>query len=152
MTDLTEQWKKGELPEGKYWVKYKHWTDTVEMLDYSVGLFLDVDVPIEDDRIEKVIAEVPDYVEWQNMVNCACEEHEANHRLLEENAQLQEKIERLEKQLNKQGEQVLTMIDLLLKSYFYLSAAMDCKLTLEHCGNIGILCDLINKCFKDLGK
>lgn len=63
-----------------------------------------------------------------------------------------EKIERLEKQLNKQGEQVLTMIDLLQKSYFYLSAAKDCKLTLEHCENIGILCDLINKCFKDLGK
>lgn len=63
-----------------------------------------------------------------------------------------EKIERLEKQLNKQGEQVLTMIDLLLKSYFYLSAARDCKLTLEHCGNIGVLCDLIDKCFKDLGK
>lgn len=63
-----------------------------------------------------------------------------------------EKCERLEKQLNKQGEQVLTMIDLLQKSYFYLSAARDCKLTLEHCGNIGILCDLIDKCFKELEK
>lgn len=63
-----------------------------------------------------------------------------------------EKCERLEKRLNKQGEQVLTMIDLLQKSYFYLSAARDCKLTLEHCENIGILCDLIDKCFKELEK
>lgn len=63
-----------------------------------------------------------------------------------------DKIERLEKQLNKQGEQFLTMIDLLQKSYFYLSAAKDCKLTLEHCGNIEILCDLIDKCFKELEK
>lgn len=75
-----------------------------------------------------------------------------NGELLERHQTDKKKIERLEKQLNKQGEQVLTMIDLLQKSYFYLSAARDCKLTLEHCGNIGILCDLINKCFKDLGK
>ena len=63
-----------------------------------------------------------------------------------------EELERTKKQLNKIGEQFLSMIDLLQKSYFYLSAAKDCKLTLEHCGNIGILCELIEKQFKELEK
>ena len=63
-----------------------------------------------------------------------------------------EELERTKKQLNKIGEQFLSMIDLLQKCYFYLSAAKDGKLTLEHCGNIGILCELIEKQFKELEK
>lgn len=61
-------------------------------------------------------------------------------------------LERTKKQLDKVGEQVLSMIDLLQKCYFYLSVAKDCKLTLEQCGNIGILCELIEKQFKELEK
>jgi ABC-type dipeptide/oligopeptide/nickel transport system ATPase component len=63
-----------------------------------------------------------------------------------------EELERTKEQLNKIGEQFLSMIDLLQKCYFYLSAAKDCKLTLEHCGNISILCELIEKQFKELEK
>lgn len=86
MTDLTEQWKKGELPEGWYWVEYSvDEINGVTMMKYMPefgGFCFTI--------IKQVLAEVPDYVEWQNMVNCACEEHEANHRLLEENAELKE--------------------------------------------------------------
>lgn len=87
MTDLTEQWKKGELPEGRYWVDY-YSVDGADMLEYIPqhnGFGYE-----EKELVQAVLAEVPDYVEWRNMVNCACEEHEANKRLIEENAQLKE--------------------------------------------------------------
>ena len=35
---LTEQWGKGELPEGKYWIKL-NWGDEIIMADYCGGLF-----------------------------------------------------------------------------------------------------------------
>lgn len=96
MTDLTEQWKKGELPSGWYYYGIHNETDVIgcdKLKMYRNRR------DIKDDI--EVLAEVPDYVEWQNMVNCACEEHEANHRLWEENAQLKEKIERLEKRYDR---------------------------------------------------
>lgn len=84
MTDLTEQMKKGELPEGDYYISngdeiYPDYYDSAEgfLKTYNYG-------------VRRILAEVPDYVEWQNMVNCACEEHEANKHLIEENAQLKE--------------------------------------------------------------
>lgn len=77
--DLTEQWKKGELLEDFYYVRCA-WSDEVEIRYVHNGV----------DDWKEVVAEVPDYVEWRNMVNCSCEEHEANKRLIEENAQLKE--------------------------------------------------------------
>ena len=76
---LTEQWKKCELLEGYYYVKCD-WSDEVEIRYVHNGV----------DDWKEIFAEVPDYVEWRNMVNCACEEHEANKYLIEENAQLKE--------------------------------------------------------------
>lgn len=87
MTDLTEQWKKGKLPEGWYWVDY-YSVDEAVMLEYIPqhnGFGYE-----EKELVQAVLAEVPDYIEWRNMVNCACEEHEANKRLLEQNAQLKD--------------------------------------------------------------
>ena len=87
MTDLTEQWKKGELPSGWYWVDC-YSVDGAVMLEYIPqhnGFSYE-----EKELVQAVLAEVPDYVEWRNMVNCACEEHEVNKRLIEENAQLKE--------------------------------------------------------------
>ena len=92
MTDLTEQWKKGKLPSGWYWVDY-YSVDGAVMLEYIPqynGFGYD-----EKNLVQAVLAEVPDYIEWQNMVNCACEEHKANTELLEENAQLKERNESL---------------------------------------------------------
>lgn len=86
MTDLTEQWKKGELPAGRYWVKYR--SGRIDDWDLLGGKTIET-----KPEIVEVLAEVPDYVEWRNMVNCACEEHEANKRLWEENAQLKELLE-----------------------------------------------------------
>ena len=95
MTDLTEKWKKGELPEGHYYVK-----DGENMIaEYIDGYFYNNGNPMTSfsGGVDEVLAEVPDYVEWRNMVNCACEEHEANKRLIEENEQLKERVSKLKK-------------------------------------------------------
>lgn len=88
--DLTAQWKKGELPEGHYYIKTRSETN----IDEYIQWYKDHGIPSEKSfayfNVTEVLAEVPDYVEWRNMVNCACEEHEANKRFIEENAQLKE--------------------------------------------------------------
>lgn len=64
MTNLTEQWKKGELPEGFYYIKVKEeianyplLADCVEGLNYTY--FLDY-----EDYVQQVLAPVPSYNEW----------------------------------------------------------------------------------------
>ena len=59
MTDLTEQWKNGELPEGDYFITdgdkiYPDYFDNAEgfLKTYNYG-------------VQKVLAPVPSYEEWQ---------------------------------------------------------------------------------------
>ena len=54
MTDLTEQWKKGELPEGFYYVKCD-WSDEVEIRYVHNGV----------DDWKAIVAPVPSYDEWR---------------------------------------------------------------------------------------
>lgn len=99
VSDLTEQWKKGELPEGYYYVK-----DGKNMIaEYLDGYFYNDGNPMTSfsGGVDEVLAEVPDYVEWRNMVNCACEEHEANKRFIEENDNLKDTVEALESELKE---------------------------------------------------
>ena len=63
------QWKKGELPSGWYWVDYDS-IDGAVMLEY-IPQHNGFDYE-EKELVQQVLAEVPDYVEWRNMVNCAC--------------------------------------------------------------------------------
>lgn len=59
MTDLTEQWKKGELPSGWY---YKELWKGYNVIDKFIGnQFLRYD----DSDIVEVIAPVPSFEEWQ---------------------------------------------------------------------------------------
>ena len=93
MTDLTKKYQNCELPEGWYYIKDEN--GQIIIAEYSAYCIDKETNETECDwscssEPEQVLAEVPDYIEWRNMVNCACEEHEANHRLLEENAQLKE--------------------------------------------------------------
>lgn len=88
--DLTSQWRKGELPDGWYWVKKKTCEEYIDKVYFWYDTFIDGDVPLDNDKVIEVLAKVPSYEEWRNMVNCACEEDKANHRLLEENAKLKE--------------------------------------------------------------
>ena len=100
MNDLTEQWKKGELPAGRYWVKYR--SGRIDDWDLLGGKTIET-----KPEIVEVLAEVPDYVEWRNMVNCACEEHEANKRFIEENAQLKELLKRAKVVLEDEGDYMI---------------------------------------------
>lgn len=90
MTDLTEQWRKGKLPIGYYYVRTMFGTKIRRCIVKGERRTV-----IEDFDTEQVLAEVPDYIEWQNMVKCACEEHRANTELLEENAQLKELLKEI---------------------------------------------------------
>jgi hypothetical protein len=59
MTDLTEQWKKGDLPSGWYYTKL--WKGC-NVIDYFIGnQFLRYD----DSDIVEIIAIVPSYDEWK---------------------------------------------------------------------------------------
>lgn len=63
MTDLTEQWKKGELPEGFYYVK-----DGENMIaEYLDGYFYNDGNPMTSfsGGVDKVLAPVPSYEEWK---------------------------------------------------------------------------------------
>ena len=78
MTDLTEQWKKGELPEGHYYIKTHNETN----IDEYIQWYKDHGIPSEKSfayfNVQQVLAPVPSYEEWQAK--------------LEENAQLKKQI------------------------------------------------------------
>jgi hypothetical protein len=62
MTDLTEQWKKGELPDGYYYCRLilNNMKPSIERCRAHC-----IPLGVSADRGEQVLAEVPDYVEWK---------------------------------------------------------------------------------------
>lgn len=65
MTDLTEQWKKGELPEGYYYIKHRSWPERT----------IDRKVPggwagSSSFFISEVLAPVPSYDEYTMTKEC----------------------------------------------------------------------------------
>ena len=87
---LTEQWKKGELPNGYYWIRLS-WGGMVIMAYHTAfdGLFELDDHYYDSDEISEVLASVPSYDEWQASYNCMLE----NEVLRLKNAQLKELLE-----------------------------------------------------------
>ena len=69
MTDLTEQWKKGELPEGWYYVKDIHNKERLDRYFKETDNF----EYLEDWEVGEVLAPVPSYEEWQASYNCMLE-------------------------------------------------------------------------------
>ena len=68
MTDLTDKWKKGEIPEGFYYVN-----DGAEVtIDYYLCDYWERHF---DSDIQKVLDKVPSYDEWDKLNN-ACHELE----------------------------------------------------------------------------
>lgn len=64
MTDLTEQWKNGELKKNKYWVKYKN--GKIDSWELSEGITIE-----SKPEIIEVLAPVPSYEEWQRVLHYA---------------------------------------------------------------------------------
>jgi hypothetical protein len=72
MTDLTEQWKKGEQPNGYYWIRLS-WGGMVIMAYHTAfdGLFELDDHYYDSNEISEVLAPVPSYDEWFKIKNLA---------------------------------------------------------------------------------
>ena len=77
---LTEQWKKGELPNGWYWVKG---IKSEGIYAYTAEYLNNMYRPRNG---EIIIEQVPSYEEWQASYNCMLE----NEVLRLKNAQLKE--------------------------------------------------------------
>ena len=58
---LTEQWKKGELPEGWYYVKDIHNEERLDRYFKETDNF----EYLEDWEVDEVLDEVPSYEQWQ---------------------------------------------------------------------------------------
>lgn len=109
MTDLTEQWKKGELPEGWY---YCNTENGVEILKTWVGI--DKYVNLENEHSEvyisamddcKIIAVVPSYDEWFKIKNLAS----LSECLQEKNIECLHRENKLKEALKDCQEKILMM-------------------------------------------
>lgn len=58
MTNLTEQWKKGELSAGRYWVKYR--SGRIDEWDLLGGKTIET-----KPEIVEVLVPVPSYEQWK---------------------------------------------------------------------------------------
>ena len=106
MTDLTEQWKKGELPSGWYWVDY-YSVDEAVMLEYIPqhnGFGYE-----EKELVQAVLAEVPDYIEWKALNGNMDSVMQTNQALCKKLAEL--------KELLKDAKNVLKMVDTYYGDY-----------------------------------
>lgn len=89
---LTEQWKKGELPEGWYWVDY-YSVDGAVMLEYIPqhnGFGYE-----EKELVQAVLAPVPSYEEYLSLTYAKEEDEKIIAEYEEENARLKEQINHL---------------------------------------------------------
>ena len=114
---LTEQWKKGELTNGWYWVKG---IKSEGIYAYTAEYLNNMYRPING---EIIIEQVPSYEEWQVSYNCMLE----NEVLRLKNAQLKELLKecipyfnalvekRLKLEYIPQVYELLTKIDEVLK-------------------------------------
>ena len=126
---LTEQWKKGELPNGYYWIRLS-WGGMVIMAYHTAfdGLFELDDHYYDSDEISEVLAPVPTFEEWQ-----ASEKY---------NKHLEEKIkiyERKDKQAtetsiayNELLEENTKLKELLKECIPYFNALVEKRLKLEY--------------------
>ena len=108
---LTEQWKKGELPCGWYYIELNEPFDKIhkDISYYSLGSF---DIEVDSNYIIEVLAPVPSYEEWQASEKYnkhleekikiyerkdkqATETSIAYNELLEENEKLKELLKRV---------------------------------------------------------
>ena len=92
--DLTEQWKKGELPEGHYYIK----TGSETNIDEYIQWYKDHGIPSEKSfayfNVQQVLAPVPSYTELQSMNEAVNQAMAANIKLVEQNAQLKELLKK----------------------------------------------------------
>lgn len=74
MTNLTEQMKKGKLPDGFYWIEFKD-GEILPTTFSSMHGFICCDSLCDDENIKQILEEMPSYEEWDKLNN-ACHELE----------------------------------------------------------------------------
>ena len=87
MTDLTEQWKKGELPNGWYWVKG---IKSEGIYAYTAEYLNNMYRPRNS---EKIIEQVPSYQEYKRLKEVERKKGKlvnVNYKIKQENQQLKE--------------------------------------------------------------
>lgn len=87
MTELTEQWKKGELPCGWYYVKVIPDFEYPNDIAFYTGGYFEL---YSDEDIEQVLATLPSYEEYLESESHCAVYSEVNESLKEENQQLKE--------------------------------------------------------------
>lgn len=134
MTDLTEQWKKGELPEGWYWVDY-YSVDGAVMLEYIPqhnGFGYE-----EKELVQAVLAEVPSYEEYQKLLSDQLAKNEGEeinaeleHRLamVKANGKYPDRISRLKSRvvaLSEENETLKSKLQLKETAYDFDTARLE---------------------------
>lgn len=122
MSNLTELWNKGKLPEGDYYIKRRNGYLPYDNID-SHGIWRNT---IDEDIIE-VLAEVPSYEEYQRLNWYAGNGVEENQELKMENAQLKTEYEKechradeLEDSYWKAEKENAQLKDLLKRCYSFI--------------------------------
>lgn len=103
MTDLTEQWRKGELPDGWYWVKKKTCEEYIDKVYFWYDTFIDGDVPLDNDKVIEVLAHVPSYEEWQALNGNMDSTMQTNKALCKKLAELKELLRECRNSLEEQS-------------------------------------------------
>jgi len=131
MTDLTEQWKKGELPEGWYYVKGNR---AEGIYAYTAEYLNNMYRPRNG---EIIIEQVPSYEKWQLM-------QDDNKRLKHDVGNLGYKIKNQRKEIERQIAQNAQLKELLKECLAHL--------TIGKYGTsvtpINILCDEVEEVLK----
>ena len=86
---LTEQWKKGELKEGWYYIELNESFDKIhkDISYYSLGSF---DIEVDSNYIIEILAPVPSYEEYLESESHCAVYSEVNKSLKEKNVKLKE--------------------------------------------------------------
>lgn len=105
--DLTEQWKKGELEDGYYYVKLKGDRDYMLLRDDNHWYEFGWDCWFFDDDIVEILAEIPSYEEWQKMK----EQRNQLIRDVKDLAYIQEEKAKLKEDYNRLGKLLQKMED-----------------------------------------
>lgn len=104
MTDLTEQWKKGELPEGYYWVEGCR---DKEIYAYTSEYLNHMYRPKNSDRI---IEQVPSYEKWKALNDNMDSVMQTNQALCKKLAELKDLLEECREEITGNFESFINII------------------------------------------
>ena len=132
---LTEQWKKGEIHNGYYWIRLS-WGGMIIMAYYTGfnGLFELDDHYYDSDEISEVLAPVPSYEEWIGVKQQRDLENKLRHDSDNKNWQLRTENQQLK--------------ELLKECIPYFNALVEKRLKLEYIPQVYELLSKINEVLK----